>query len=414
MKVKSRLVLLYVLILVFVQSFSLYTIAEDEEKDAIRLTSSLQLKASGHDFIFKQITDSSLDRAVEFYPYERFYVSWNKPKAAPGYLCIQWDSEPVNVQLWQVGPNDEILSKRDVPQEYDTIEKLLPGTKEIAFVAGREGMSIMRLALYSDGKLPEPFINWLSTPDHLDYLIVATHPDDDVLFMGGIIPIYGAERGHIGTVAYVTSPNRTRIQEAMLGAWAMGTPYRPLFLGFQDIGAGDMNKQLYQYRFMPEAVTLALVRLFRDYRPLVVFTHDVNGEYGHWQHKVVSACVVDASRLAGDESYDPVSVSKNGTWQVQKCYLHIYPSNQLVMDVNSPLSSMGGRTALQVAKDSFSKHVSQQTGRHWVQSDFDKHPLSHFGMAYGIVEPGKDVFDNIDPKLFASNVLMGTEQLNDT
>ena len=265
-------------------------------------------------------------------------------------------------------------------------------------------MDIAHIAFYSDGVLPEPFLNWKPTPDHLDYLIVSTHPDDDVLFMGGVIPIYGAEQGHVGTVAYVVTPNRNRVNEAKLCVRAMGTDYEPIFLGFSDAQSVEYYIKKFEYRFLPEAVTLALVRVFRQHRPLVVFSHDENGEYGHWQHIIVSASVAEAARLAADESYDPISVEQYGTWQVQKCYLHLYPENPLVMDVNTPLDSMGGRTALEVAQNAFLKHRSQQTGRHWVQSDKDAHPMSRFGMAYDVVDPGDGPFDNIDPQLFYSAI----------
>ncbi len=414
--ISKRAILLF-LALMLVLSAAPVAAAEGQLFDDVKatpnnaedLTSFLRFEISGHATMRNQVLDAVLDHVEQIYPYERFYAYWDAAKVSPGYLCIQWDTEPVNVQLWQLDQDGSILSQRDVPGTYDTVEKLLPDTRKVAFVAGREGMRIIRLALYTDGQLPEPFVPWQPTPDHLDYLVVSTHPDDDVLFMGGIVPIYGAERGYVGTVAYVTSPNRLRITEAMMGAWTMGTPYMPLFLGFQDIANVDKHPNLYANRFLPEAVTLALVRLFRAYRPLVVFTQDVNGEYGHWQHKIVSAAVVEAACLAGDASFDPVSLAEHGTWQVQKCYVHLYPDDPLNLDVNAPLSQMGGRTALEVARASFLKHRSQQTGRHWVQSDTDRYPMSRFGMAYGTVEAGTDAFDNIDPALLSFALANGSD-----
>ena len=154
--------------------------------------------------------------------------------------------------------------------------------------------------------------------------------------------------------------------------------------------------------FLPDAVTLSLVRIFRQHRPLVVFTHDVNGEYGHWQHKVVSASTVEACKLAADESYDPASAAEFGVWEVKKCYLHLYAEDPLVLDVNAPLVSFGGKSALEVAREAFLKHGSQQTGRFRVQADWDPYPISRLGMAYGTVEAGTDAFDNIDPQLLVS------------
>ena len=385
--------------------------AAEEQPNAKDLTSYLKIDAKNHGKMSSIVLNTNLKDSESFFPYERFYAYWDKKKVSPGYLCIQWNKLPEDLQLQQLDSDGVILSQRVIPQEYDTIEKLLPETQKVAFLPGREGMDIARLILYSDGILPEPFVNWQPTPDHLDYLVISTHPDDDTLFMGGVIPIYGVERGYVGTVAYVTSPNRTRINEAKLGAWTMGAVYAPIFLDFCDVSNVEKYRKAYEYRFLPEAVTLELVRMFREYHPLVVFSQGIDGEYGHWQHKVVSACVIEAAKLAADDSYDPVSLAQYGTWQVQKCYIHLYTENTLVMDVNTPLASMGGKNALDVAREAFSKHRSQQTGRHWVQSDTDRHPMSHFGMAYGVVEAGSDVFDNIDPHLFYSALKVESESI---
>ena len=151
-------------------------------------------------------------------------------------------------------------------------------------------------------------------------------------------------------------------------------------------------------------MTLALVRLFREYRPLVVFTQDLNGEYGHWQHMIVAESVIEASRLCADPTYDDVSCAQFGTWEVKKCYVHLYEENPFVMDIRTPLQSRGGRTAYEVAKDAFRFHTSQSSGRFIVQSETDKSAMNRFGMAYGTVEAGNDVFDNIDPTLLSSYV----------
>lgn len=139
--------------------------------------------------------------------------------------------------------------------------------------------------------------------------------------------------------------------------------------------------------------------MLREYGPLVVFSHDLNGEYGHWQHRIVASSILEACRYAADPEYDPLSLEEFGTWEVKKCYLHLYEENPLVMDVSTPLESRGGRTALEVAKDAFKLHRSQQNGRHEVEDENGKHPLNRFGMVCGTVEAGSDVFDNIDPAL---------------
>jgi len=371
------------------------------EQKAKNLSKFIQFESCGHADLKGKLINSALTAPETFVPYERFNISWD-PTVAARWLCIQWGTMPQHVRLLQYDPNDVLLAETAADEEYDTILPLAEGTAKVSFLTERPGMTIAHLGLYSEGVLPDPFYGWKKSPGHLDYLIFSTHPDDDTLFMGGIIPTYGAEQGYVGTVAYVTTPNRLRVNEAVMGVWAMGSVYYPFFLEFRDLN--DQRKVEHRNKFLPEAVTLAVVRFLRQQRPLVVFTHDVNGEYGHWQHKIVSAAVLEACKLAADESYDPASARAYGTWEVKKCYIHLYPENPLVMDISTPLVSMGGKTALEIAGIAYAKHRTQQNGHHLIQGEKDTYAMNRFGMAYGTVEAGQDVFDNIDPKLLVSSL----------
>ena len=382
--------------------------AETEERPAEDLTRHMRIEQStGHSNAASQIRDDDLSQTFSYFPYEQIRLTWEKAPEKAAYLCIQWGTPPERVRIRQLDENGALLSDAYADPVYDGVIPLTENTAAVTVTAGPEGMEFARIALFSEGTLPAPFFPWKDTPKGMDYLIVSTHPDDDVLFMGGIIPTYGAEQGYVGTVAYVTIPSRKRVNEASLCAWEMGTQYRPVFLRFSDIG--QPVKDNYLNRFLPETVTLALVRMLREYRPLVVFSHDMNGEYGHWQHKIVSASVLEACRLSADPEYDPLSYAEFGTWEVKKCYLHLYEENPLIMDISTPLESRGGRTALEVALNAFKLHKSQQNGRHEVEDENGKYAMNRFGMAYGTVEAGSDVFDNIDLALL-HNELNGREQ----
>lgn len=400
MKTWTRWVVLLLTLMLLFPGFA-WAEGEEEEANATDLSTAILFENCGHYDLKGKIIGPTLTRAEEWEPYEEFFINL-KAGVDAHWFCIQWNKTPEDVEIRQLDENGAVLSKTIVPEEYDLLLELEPGTVRIGFYAGKYGMAIARLALYSKGKLPTPFYSWQHHTGHLDYLIVSTHPDDDVIFMGGVIPLYGREQGRVGTVAYVTTPSRIRVDEAIQGAWTMGAEVIPFFLGFHDLNTQRMTE--FANKFRQESVTLALVRLFRQQRPLVVFSHDVNGEYGHWQHIIVSAAVVEACKLAADASYDPSSAAAYGTWEVKKCYLHLYPENTLVMDVNTPLASMDNKTVIQIAQAAFLKHRTQQNGRHWVQTDKDAHPLSQFGMAYGTVDAGQDVFDNIDPSLFVANL----------
>ena len=260
-------------------------------------------------------------------------------------------------------------------------------------------MSVIYCRVYGEGTLPEPFHAWQETPDKLDYLLISTHPDDDVLYLGSIVPVYGAEQGYTGTIAYVTCRTRERMTEAENGAWTMGLRYRPLFLGFLDVPR-DAPKEK-KDKFVYEEVLLAVVRLYRTYQPLVVVAQDKNGEYGHWQHKVTSKAAVEAAALAADPDYDPESAAVSGTWQVQKVFLHLYDENCITVDAHAPLSFFDGDDAYTVARRAFKKHKTQQEFGFAVKRDDAKYAFNRFGMATGVVEAGDDLFDNIDESMFS-------------
>lgn len=380
--------------------FPLPASAEDAAAPAEDLSQYLLIDQGNHGSSLKLLVDGKLENTARFKPFETIRLSWPDAPETPSYLCMQWGALPDRVILRQEDESGAILAEEIAEALWDAIIPLSPDAVGVTIIANATGMELGRVALFGEGTLPSPFFAWKDTPRGMDYLVIATHPDDDVLFMGGIVPVYGAEQGYVGTIAYVTIPSRLRVNEATLGAHEMGAVYRPLFLGFTDIR--QTIREQYENLFLEDTVTLSLVRLLREYRPLVVFSHDLKGEYGHWQHQIVAASVCNAVRLCADPDYDPISCAQFGTWEVRKCYLHLYPENVLTYDIGTPLASMGGRTALEVAQDAFLMHRSQLGGRHFVQSETDSYPLNRFGMVYGTVDAGFDAFDNIDPTLFAS------------
>lgn len=86
----------------------------------------------------------------------------------------------------------------------------------------------------------------------------------------------------------------------------------------------------------------------RRFKPLVVVTQDLNGEYGHGGHMLFSHAVTESVESSSEPSYFPDSASKYGTWDVPKTYLHLYSDNKITMNLRLPLSRMGNRTSIEV------------------------------------------------------------------
>ena len=114
-----------------------------------------------------------------------------------------------------------------------------------------------------------------------------------------------------------------------------------------------------------------VVETIRRFKPQIVVTHDLNGEYGHGMHRMIAKAVADTAGLTGDASQYADSAQRYGAWDVPKTYLHLYWENQIVLPTRESLSDFGGRTALQVCKDAFEKHGSQQGPTFWVDDGYD-------------------------------------------
>ena len=72
-----------------------------------------------------------------------------------------------------------------------------------------------------------------------DLLVLAGHPDDEILFFGGTIPYYAGERGLNVVVAYLTcgtysDGTQVRRSELLNGLWEMGVRTYPVIGDFWD------------------------------------------------------------------------------------------------------------------------------------------------------------------------------------
>lgn len=274
-----------------------------------------------------------------------------------------------------------------------------------------EEMLIFQFAAFSNGA-PVDYHTWQATPEKTDFMIISTHPDDDVLFMGAVMPTYGAEKGYEGTIVYMTASERKRDTEALNGAWEMGLRTYPLFAGMPDIVSSKEAASRRHPKFNDDNVTLRLVQYIRQMKPEIVVTHDLNGEYGHFQHKVVARSAQNAMTLAADETYDPESAEQYGVWQVKKLYLHLYPENTIQLDPLAPLSAFDGASVLDIASKAYGWHKTQNKGRHQV-TNTGVASLADFGLAFTTVGPdvtGGDMFENIPSKAAETPVTETAEE----
>ena len=313
----------------------------------------------------------------------------------PAFLLIERDQNGRLLQMRIMTTDTIVLSVN-----------LKEGCRQTQIKPVGRDLCICETAVYGHGALPGDVPHPGPYLEKTDFLLVATHPDDEWVYLGGVYPTYGGERGYTGTVAYMTLPTWERAHESINGLWIGGVRTHPFFLGFPDVRKNAPQKE--KDAVKREDVTLALVRLYRRIRPLVVVTQDPeHGEYGHWQHMLSASAAYDAVQLAADPEYDPDSAAQYGTWTVQKLYQHFSAGmSTLILDVDVPLDSYGGRTALQVANDAFLAHKSQlKTKYRPGAADDTKGDIRRFGLTWSVVGPdtGADLFEHIPEEMLAAN-----------
>ena len=248
------------------------------------------------------------------------------------------------------------------------------------------------------GDKPDWVQDWQPTCEKAELMFVSTHPDDELIFFGGAIPTYATERQRDVVVAYYTRSNPTRSSELLNGLWYMGVRNYPV------IGdAGDKMCKTMELSYAHAGkgnektgrknVNEWFVELYRKYKPEVVVTHDIDGEYGHSMHKMISDAAYNAIAIAMDEDQYTDTTVAYGTWEVKKLYRHLWKEGQIKFDWNVPLNSMGGATGLELADSAFELfHKTQETSGQSVLTTGLEYDNGLFGLVHSTV--GEDVNKN--------------------
>ncbi len=257
------------------------------------------------------------------------------------------------------------------------------------------------------GDKPDWVQDWQPTPEKADIMFISTHPDDELIFFGGAIPTYAVERQHDVVVAYYSRNNTTRSSEVLNALWYMGVRNYPVIGTASDKKTKNLAES---YKFASGSsknektgrrlVNEWIVELYRKYKPEVVVTHDIDGEYGHGMHMMISDAAYNAIALAANEDEFTDTTVAYGTWEVKKFYRHLWKENQIHLDWNVPLSSMGGATGLELADSAYEIfHKTQETTPYSVLTTGKEYDNTAFGLVHTTVGPDvncDDFLENID------------------
>ena len=262
---------------------------------------------------------------------------------------------------------------------------------------------LREIFLFSEGERSDIAQVWEPACEKADLLVLAAHPDDELLWLGGLIPTYAGERGMKVQVCYLTCANSCRRVELLNGLWHCGVRNYPDIGNYKDIKGYNAAK-LYPQWGGRDAVDLYVARLLRRYQPEVAVTQAIDGEYGHAAHVVCGRSMSRACELAADPDYDPESAAMYGVWTGKKVYLHKGDHPTLTMDWRAPLEAFGGKSSFEVAEEAYRLHASQPQPRngkkslYYVTPENDENSSFIYTLVYSTVgddEIGGDMFEHV-------------------
>ncbi len=311
------------------------------------------------------------------------YVIWNTP--ASGWT-LKYTTVSGNSISKSCGTNGFL-------HEYIAI----PEGTSLCTLTFNENTSLCDIYAYGNGTLPNDVQVWQPSLEKADILVFSTHADDEILFLGGPIVTYASREDVRVQVVYMCefwSTSKVREHEKLDGLWECGVNYYPVCGNFKDLYSTSLETAKTQYNY---SVLIGFVtEQIRRFKPQVCVTQDLNGEYGHGGHIILANAFCEAINNCHKNDFHPASVNTYGTWDVKKTYLHLYPENKININVRTPISSLGGRTGLDVLKSAYKKHVSQQYCWFYVSDDY-QYSCSAFGMYRSTVgaDTGNDMLEHI-------------------
>lgn len=313
-------------------------------------------------------------------------------------LYIIWNSD---VSPWQL----EISGKTSVHGENGYLHEYISldsATKNCKIILPSGG-DICSITAYSKGDLPSDVQVWNNSLDNnADFLVFSTHADDEVLFLGAILTNYGFDCNV--QVAYLCDfflSESVREHEKLDGLWELGIKNYPVKGNFGDYGSRSLDVAMTQYDY--PAVLEYTVECIRRFKPKVVVTQDVDGEYGHGGHMLFVKAVCEAIEVSNNFNEYPELSKKYGAWEPSKTYLHLYKDNAISLEINKPLAYLNGRTAIKALQDAYDKHVSQHqwdfkvTDSGFCSTGTALYDCSAFGLIKSTVgnDTGNDMLENI-------------------
>lgn len=300
--------------------------------------------------------------------------------------------------------------------EYVDVKNLIGATNELT-LEYKESVKIAEIYVLDEGALPDFVEIWNPPCEEADLLLFSTHSDDEQLFFLGLLPTYVA-RGKKVQVVYFTNhyDNTKRLHEQLHGLYTVGITSYPIIGLVPDAYSTSLEGAINNLKSSGLTEEDALnfeVEMLRRFKPLVVVGHDEAGEYSHGQHILNTHILKQAVEKSEDNTFHEASYLKYGTWSTPKTYLHLYKENQIVMNYDTPLEYFNDKTAYEVSKEGYKKHISQQytwftawmngkNNEYTKATQIKKYSPLEFGLYRSLVGSDlekNDMFENIEDRM---------------
>lgn len=338
------------------------------------------------------LTDDTLSTRVEVTEEKTLEIICDQ---SLGALYLTWYREPESYRLcWEGG---------ELTREEGFLHAYVSLPQEVTRVTLQGGGDLSELRVFSAGSAPEGIQDWQPPLETADILAFPTHSDDDALFFGAAMSYYAIERGLAVQTCFMVEHNDVeRRHERLNGLWEMGLRNYPVVGPGTDVFSTSLGSTLQYHERKEEDILSWQVEMLRRFRPLVVLSHDLKGEYGHGQHMVNAHYLTQAVELAAMEEEYPDSAQRYGTWDTPKLYLHMYEENTIYLDVETPMTAdPAGRSPYEAAQAGYRHHFSQQGTGFYVSRGnglkrFDSRCWGLYRSLVG-VDTQADLMEGIDP-----------------
>lgn len=321
------------------------------------------------------------------------------------YIYITFYNKPVDFILG----NDSDMSGDEFEGKF--LQRLIEIPKHLQgipfYIDFKKAATISEIAVYSTLPTDNSIHVWEDNDSICDLMLFSTHADDEQLFFAGVLPLYATNKDCETQVVYFTdhSENVIRRHELLNGLWTVGVTRYPVISSFPDAYSTSYSGAVSNLKKSGFSETDAFgfqVEQIRRFKPLVILGHDLKGEYGHGQHILNATLLTQAVDAAADPKQFTDSAEKYGEYITPKLYLHLYNENEIILDLDTPIESIG-KTPFELSKLGFACHKTQQGYwfNDWINgkngeiikaSQIEKYSPCRFGLYHSTV--GKDLLKN--------------------